>query len=602
MNVLRSRRLAALVTAVFVAIPAWGTAAGAATLRVPPGFEVSARRSLVAGVEHVVMTRHDPPLVMNLARISPEAPVDLQVVRAFDRVGPRRSAESLEHPTSMCARVDCVVGVNGDFYIPSTEEPYGGVASGGRLLRSPAAGRSQVWKAHAGQVTVGDLAWSGSITPAQGPALPLAGVNVDVPAGGIVLYTPDYGPSTRARASELVVRLGGVPRRGQPVTVELVRMADGYTPIPGDGAVLAGTGPGANALRDLWNRRAQSGPLTLRVDSDAAESVGIFPVLVSGGRPAAPDLAIDLFTGKHARTLIGTTADGTLLLVNLDDKRDASRGATIREATDILLALGVVEGGNLDGGGGSTFVVEGAIANMPTDGPGSPASKSDGDVLPHEYAPGFFERTAVNLLAIVARAGASTPGGVTPGGASSGGSAPGGAATPGTGGGGLFGPVDLGWLTGTGSSGKGGPVGAAALVAPSPLSSTPLASASTLFKVLTLVKAKAQAKATQTGPEAGASTSGNAHGDPTVDDSTTTGTRRAKPWAAAGEQAAAPAAGSAADTASRAPFLLTAALLVLAVAAFHAVAHRARRRLLPVVAPRPVAVTPRRTQPPANWW
>lgn len=605
MNILRSRGLVALLTAVSVVVPAWGVTAAAATLRVPPGFEVSARRTVAAGVEHVVLARQNPPLVMNVARVSPSASVDLKVVAAFDRVGPRRSAESLEHPTSMCARVDCLVGVNGDFYLPSTEEPYGGVATGGRLLRSPAAGRSQVWTTPSGQLTVGGLTWSGSVTPTRGAALPLAGVNVDVPAGGIVLYTPDYGPSTKARFTELVVRLGGTPRRGQPVGVEVLRMDDGRSDIPADGAILAGDGAGADALRDLWNHRHQAGPIALRVDVDAAESVGIFPVLVRDGRSVAPDSSLDIFAGKHGRSLVGTTADGTLVFVTMDDKRDASAGATIRDAADLLVALGVVEGGNLDGGGGSTLVVEGAVANRPTDGPGSPASEPDGDVLPHEYAPGSFERTAVNLLAVVARGGSSS------GGSNSGGSQPDASTPPGSGGsgsgggGGLFGPVDSGGTGGNRGGGKGGSVDAAFLTALSPLSSTPLASASTLYKVLNLVKSKAD-KAKADAAAKAADPAAGADGEDEVADSTTTSTRRAKRVAGDGEQAAAPTGPSAGDAGSRKPFVVTAALLILTTAGSLGMLYHSRRRMFPVVvglrSPAPVVPPRRRTQPPANWW
>ena len=141
-----SRVLVAVVVALSIVVPSWGTAASAATLPVPSGFEVSARRDVAPGVEHLTLTRRQPPLVMNVARVAPSAPVDLQVVSAFDKVGPRKNEESLEHPTAMCARVGCLVGVNGDFYHPDTEEPFGAVATGGRLLRSPAPGRGQGWQ------------------------------------------------------------------------------------------------------------------------------------------------------------------------------------------------------------------------------------------------------------------------------------------------------------------------------------------------------------------------------------------------------------------------------------------------------------------------
>lgn len=578
------RVLVAVVVALSILVPSWGATAHAAGLPVPAGFEVTTRRDVSPGVEHLTLTRRQTPLVMNVARIARSAPVDLQIVSAFDKVGPRKNEESLEHPSAMCARVGCVVGVNGDFYHPDTEEPFGAVATDGRLLRSPAPGRGQGWQTRDGNFAVGMLPWSGSVAPAQGGAIPIAGVNVDPVPGAVVLYTPEYGPSTRARTTELIVRLGRSPVLGQAVSVELMRMGDGYTPIPADGAVLAGDGGAADALRDLWNRRATAGPITLRLDADVVETIGIYPILVTGGRSVAPTPLVrdDLVTGRHSRTLIGRTADGSLLLVTIDSRwSGVSEGVSTTDAANLLLALGVVEGGNLDGGGGSTFVVQGKVANRPSDGPNSPAAEPDGPVLPHEYAPGLFERTAVNMIAIVPRAiapgggtGSGSGGGQTGGGGATGGQVPGG---------GLFAPTNPGTLFGTSPAG-GGPSGATSLFAPSPLDSTPLASASALFKVFSLVKAKAAANA-----QAAASAPGAA-----VEESTTTTSGKADPTTAAagaGESAAGIAPDGSLPAPSRLPAVMVSVMLILSMLGALASVHQSRAALVRVVV---------RSRPPAG--
>ncbi len=577
------------MVALSIVVPSWGAAAGAATLPIPPGFEVSARRDLAPGVEYLTLTRRQPPLVMNVARIAPSAPVDLRVVSAFDKVGPRKNEESLEHPTAMCARVGCLVGVNGDFYHPDTEEPYGAVATGGRLLRSPAPGRGQGWKARDGRFSVGGFPWSGSVTPANGATISIAGINVNPVPNGLVLYTPDYGPVTRAPggSTELVVRLSGTPALGQTVSATPVRMGDGFTQIPADGAVLTGVGGAADALRDLWNRRNQTGAITLRLEADVVETVGIYPVLVTGGRVVPPTVAEDLTTGKHGRTLMGSTADGTMVLATIDARRTESAGVPMLEAAQLLVALGVVEGGNLDGGGGSTFVVQGKVGNTPTDGPGSPASESDGPVPPNEYSPGRFERTAVNMLAIVPR-GASVPGG---GGGPGSGSQPGGADGPGglapgglVPGGGLFAPTNPGDLAlfGSGSAGAGGAGGSTSLFAPSPLSSTPLGSASALYKIFTLLKAKAAADALGAGAVSGE----------TPGSTSTTSGQADHAGDGVGAGAGESAAGSAADdlpASSRLPFLVVAVLMLLSVLGAVVALHRSPSALVRMSRLRPSA-------------
>src|SRR5581483_8544093 len=79
--------------------------------------------------------------------------------------------------------------------------------------------------------------------------------------------------------------------------------------------------------------------------------------------------AADAFTrGRQPRTLVGWNAAGEAWLVTVDGRQpDASVGMTLAEAADFLLALGATDGLNLDGGGSTTFVDDGAVVNTPSD-------------------------------------------------------------------------------------------------------------------------------------------------------------------------------------------------------------------------------------------
>ncbi|HEX6382963.1 MAG TPA: hypothetical protein VF180_17205, partial [Acidimicrobiia bacterium] len=61
--------------------PAWG-----AGLPIPAGFSVTAHDQAAEGVEHVVLARTDPPMVVNVARIAAGAPVSLRAVLSNDTV------------------------------------------------------------------------------------------------------------------------------------------------------------------------------------------------------------------------------------------------------------------------------------------------------------------------------------------------------------------------------------------------------------------------------------------------------------------------------------------------------------------------------------
>ncbi|MCA1846877.1 MAG: hypothetical protein LC792_27520, partial [Actinobacteria bacterium] len=169
-----------------------GAAAAMSQSNIPAGYTVAARSELASGVEYLQLTRSGPAEVAHVAHVAPGAPVDLRVVNASDKM-PTGPAD-LETPSSMCRRAHCVVGVNGDFHINGV--PQGGVVAGGRMLRSPDPGLPQLTVTKDGHLVGGPLPWTGSFTFAEGTQMNVATVNADPPAGGLALYTPDYGGAT----------------------------------------------------------------------------------------------------------------------------------------------------------------------------------------------------------------------------------------------------------------------------------------------------------------------------------------------------------------------------------------------------------------------
>lgn len=386
--------------------------AGAQTA-VPPGYQVTVHEELAPGVEHLRLVRPEPPLVVNVARIAPGAPVSLRAVLSNELVA--GSEPVLERTTSMCLRVRCIVGVNADFFSVGGQ-PLGGIVSGGQLLRSPNPTHHQLLVTREGKLRAGSFDWSGKLVPTDLRPLELDALNVPRTPDKVVLYTPAFGPSTDAAGggAEIALRLiepTGRLRLGQTALVELVSFSEGQadSAIPADGALLSGEGKGAEALRQLW-RRVQSGTagsralLRLESTDDVIESVGGSPILVREGKRWFAD-AGDAFTnGRHPRTLAAWTAAGDVLLVTADGRQPGvSVGMSLPEAADFLLALGAVEGINLDGGGSTTFVANGAILNRPSD---VAVRRGGQDVIQHgggagEKVIGQVERPVVSALAVV---------------------------------------------------------------------------------------------------------------------------------------------------------------------------------------------------------
>ena len=390
---------------------------------VPAGFRLVARTPVATGVERLELVRDEPPLRVHVARIAPDAAVSLRAVLSNDQVAGQDAI--VERTSSMCQRVHCLLAVNGDF-AGLDDQPLGGLLTGGELLRTPSPTQLQLSVGQDGRLSAGELGWSGTLVPTDLEPLTLIGVNVPA-AEGLTLYTPAYGPalSTPDLTALLTFRNvepAGPLTVGQTTMVEIIGLSEQPvgtvgSPIPADGGVLAGRGPAAEVVRALWSRM-QTGQVSsralLRLDTQAGvtESLGGSPILIRDGARWFGDAANDFTRGRQPRTLVGWNGAGEKLLVTVDGRQpETSVGMTLAEAADLLLALGATDGINLDGGGSTTFVADGAVVNTPSD---VAVRRGDGEAIQHLASPGqdvigHVERPVTSALAVVPKNEVSAP-------------------------------------------------------------------------------------------------------------------------------------------------------------------------------------------------
>ncbi len=388
----------AVVLVALALVTVSGTAPAMSKSAIPPGFSVVATTDLYTGVRYLKLAKTTKtPVVAHLAYVAPGAPVDLRVVNANDKVS--TSTRELETTSSMCRRVQCIVGINGDFHTAGA--PAGAVIVDRRMLHSPHPARPQVSVTGDGRLVAGAFPWSGSLT-AGAIQIPVVTVNETPPAGGLAIYTPDYGARTESSTrTELVVRATGpLGLLNQPTGVEPRSLRSGAGPIPADGAVLSADGAGAQQLRDLWakHQKGNASPAQLLVSSsiDAVVSLGAEPVVLRDSKRALPWRDPNLIYPRQPHTLVGWNKEGETYLVAVDGRQAGSEGMTMAEAADFLVALGATDAVNLDGGGGTTFVAGGSVWNRPSDNhPQRPA----------EYS----ERGGANALVITSRPGNPLP-------------------------------------------------------------------------------------------------------------------------------------------------------------------------------------------------
>jgi hypothetical protein len=389
---------------------------------VPAGYTVITRDTPADGVEHIVLTRANPPMLVNVARITAGAPVSLRAVLSNDTVA--GDEPRLETTSGMCARVHCILGVNADFAGVGTDEPLGAFVSDGELLRSPSTTHHQLSLTASGTLTDQTFPWTGKLTTTDLQDDFFDGVNVDRAAGRIVLYTPAFGPTTRTATPgvDLVVRViqpAGEFRLGQTALVQLVALNEGAQDglIPADGAVLSGEGAGADTLRSVWARVASGAALNqalllVKSDIEVRESVGGSPILLKDGKRWFTDPGDNFTQGRHPRTLVGWTPGGDVLLVTVDGRQpEVSVGMSLFEATDLLIALGATEGMNLDGGGSTTFVRSGRVVNKVSDVQVRAGGKTVGRhmVQAGDTLVGRVERPVASALMVVPSIAVSAP-------------------------------------------------------------------------------------------------------------------------------------------------------------------------------------------------
>lgn len=180
---------------------------------------------------------------------------------------------------------------------------------------------------------------------------------------GVLLYSQDYDTRTKntIEGYHVIVRPVGSRaaelRLGQSLTVEVVGMVEDMKScsIPEDGFLLAVANDTAyksalTALRSM----VMGQQMTLQVTcasgwENVTSAAGGGDMLVENGQ-VCTDFTLDSAKKMAARTAIGVTNDGSLILYTCDEAGN-SDGLTLAQLAERMLALGCRTALNLDGGG-----------------------------------------------------------------------------------------------------------------------------------------------------------------------------------------------------------------------------------------------------------
>ncbi|TDW18316.1 phosphodiester glycosidase family protein [Kribbella kalugense] len=271
------------------------------------------------------------------------------------------------------ARKGAIAGVNGDFFdINDTTAPLGvGVEQSGKLLNAPAAGHNDT--AVIGKDGLGQIAQLFLQGTAVDGTTKLELTNLNSPAvnaGGIGLYTPEWGDAARTRTVDGLPTVREVILRDGVVVSSATTPAT--TPLAANEQSLIGREAGADALTALQVGDKVDVQYGLRPDA-ANVAVGI-----SGNYQLAKDGKVpdDVPDADLApRTAVGFDADGSrMILLTVDGRATGSRGLSLKEMGQLMISLGADDALNLDGGGSSTMLARTPgkaapdVVNDPSDG------------------------------------------------------------------------------------------------------------------------------------------------------------------------------------------------------------------------------------------
>ena len=301
------------------------------------------------------------------------------------------------------ARNQVVVAINGGFYNTLT-----GLISGGQIQSG--------WYAHWFADSFSGFAWKTNRTPfigqcvthnaakvyvrfqATGNTRAINGINQPNASSDLVIYTPQYNNQTPSGSrTEVLVQMtqpdlttaGSAYSSG---TILSAATNSGSTWLPFDSLVLSATG---SAGTTLYNNSAIGAEvrifqqLTDKNEPDVqgnnacqtatgADWSGTFASINSNyhflenGVVRVPDAithpGYQGYVDLNPRTAICYNADYVFFVV-CDGRSSESVGRSCADlGTWALTTLGATDGVNLDGGGSSTMVVNGAVMNVPSDG------------------------------------------------------------------------------------------------------------------------------------------------------------------------------------------------------------------------------------------
>jgi hypothetical protein len=344
-------------------------------------FGVTETRMLAPGIWHIHDRHENIPWDIHLIKICLKEPsVSIETIKANDQL------RALEKTSSMSGRfgISVVAAVNADFF-QADGMPVGAQILNGELLKDP-VNRSVLGITKEKTPFIDIINLDAYILTSNKIRYEINSINGSRDKDELVLFTPYIGLESPANrwGTEIVAMFLDPPAINETFRVITLEKTGIFGPlqkktiIPFNGLILSGHG---KAKRFLDAQIEEEDTLTIMLGISSVKEpvqtlVGGIPRIIRDGRISIEHMKENLYeefrTTRHPRTAVGyNEAKDTLYVMTVDGRQPRhSVGMSLDELAGYFSALGVYQAINLDGGGSTTMVIQGKIANKPSDATG----------------------------------------------------------------------------------------------------------------------------------------------------------------------------------------------------------------------------------------
>lgn len=285
-----------------------------------------------------------------------------------------------ETVSSMANRTGAVAGINGGyFHFNASGQANHGEIVDGEIWKSPTGNHEgTVSVLRDGSVVYGKQAFSGTVAVEGGPSRALTSVNrlADATGDGITQVTPRLGDvSSTWLGGTHVMALGTSDDDGATITITSVTSGDS---ISGEHYGLIGGD--ASSASGQWIQHSVEVGTVVTTTQQISPNDDIEQMIQGPGRilkdgAVFQDPINQMPSGLHPESVIGSTADGELIMAAFDGQKtaDVALGVGWEQVASYMHALGVTDAVLLDGGGSTDMVVrrpgeaQAAVVNTPSD-------------------------------------------------------------------------------------------------------------------------------------------------------------------------------------------------------------------------------------------